>query len=497
MNWRDLPIVRKLGLLLAFNTVLAVFAIAAVFTVGTAISRYQEMREQLGALAQMVGESSRAALAFNDRDSARGLLQALAVKEEIDRVELVDASGTGFVLVNFPRDHDDHHSPLGELVELLFASGMQVSFDIVDDGQALGRVVMQAHLLHMWVDLLTGLGLMVLIGLALAALALFFGMRLRRIVTDPILSLAQVTNRVTREQDYAIRAVRSGNDEIGDLVEHFNRMLGEIQSRDDALRRERTSLEQRTHEMKQAMEQAERANRVKSEFLSTVSHELRTPLTSLAGSIALIQGGALGELPGPVTEMLRIAHKNSQRLGHLINDLLDMDKLMAGKLRFDLRVQPLMPLVEQAMDGIQAYAEPYGVRFDLVQRQDGATVRVDGQRLQQVLANLLSNAAKFSPAGGLVEVSVQRAGERLRVSVADRGPGIPEDFREQVFQKFSQADASDTRQRGGTGLGLAISRELIERMEGTIGFDSVEGQGATFFFELPAAPDADRPEAST
>lgn len=487
MNWRDLSIVRKLGLLLAVNTVLAVFAIATVFTVGTAVARYQDMREQLEALAHVVGESSRAALAFNDPGVGRELIRALAVKEEIDRVDILDATGAVFAFQDFSVQRLGHQSVLEQLVERALTSSMQVSVDIVDEGQPLGRVVLQAHLLHMWVQLLGSLGLMALIGVALAALALFYGMRLRRIVTDPILSLAQVTARVTRQQDYGIRAVKSGNDEIGSLVDHFNRMLGEIQSRDEALQRERASLQQRTLEMKQAMEQAERANRVKSEFLSTVSHELRTPLTSLSGSIALIQGGALGELPVAVADLLGIAHKNSLRLGHLINDLLDMDKLVAGKLRFDLQVQPLMPLVEQALDGIQAYAASYRVRVELVRRLDDAQVRVDGQRLQQVLANLLSNAVKFSPAEGVVEVSVQVHGERLRVTVTDRGPGVPENFRSQIFQKFSQADASDTRQRGGTGLGLAISRELIERMDGHIGFDSVEGQGASFFFDLPLA----------
>jgi signal transduction histidine kinase len=497
MNWRDLSIVRKLGLLLAVNTVLAVFAIATVFAVGTAVSRYQDMREHLEALAQVVGESSRAALAFNDPRVGRSLIQALAVKEEIDLVRILDSTGAVFAFEDFSDRREAHHSTLEMLVERVLASDVQVTFDIVDEGQVLGRVVMQAHLLHMWMQLLGSLGLMALIGVVLAALALFYGMRLRRIVTDPILSLAQVTDRVTRQQDYGIRAVKSGNDEIGSLVDHFNRMLGEIQSRDEALQRERASLQQRTLEMKQAMEQAERANRVKSEFLSTVSHELRTPLTSLSGSIALIQGGALGELPAPVTDLLRIAHKNSLRLGHLINDLLDMDKLVAGKLRFELQVQPLMPLVEQAMDGIQAYAQPYRVRVELLQRLDGARVRVDGQRLQQVLANLLSNAVKFSPADGVVEVAVQDLGECIRVAVTDHGPGVPESFRGRIFQKFSQADASDTRQRGGTGLGLAISRELIERMGGHIGFDSVEGRGASFFFDLPLAPAAREHGAST
>lgn len=498
MIWRDVSIVRKLGMLLALNTVLAVTAIAAVFTIGTAVSRYQEMQEQLHALAQVVGESSRAALAFNDPGSARQLLQALEVKEEIDQVRLIDALGQTFVSMDFTRsrkDHHSNHSNLAQVIYAVFPSMIKVSFEMVEEGQSLGRVDMEAHLLHMWIDLLGGLLLMVLIGLSLAALAVLFGMRLRRTVTDPILALANVTNRVTREQDYSIRAVKSGDDEIGSLVEHFNRMLGEIQSRDDALQRERASLEQRTFEMKQAMEEAERANRVKSEFLSTVSHELRTPLTSLSGSIALIQGGALGPLPPPVEDMLRIAHKNSQRLGYLINDLLDMDKLMAGKLRVELKGQPLMPLVEQAIEGIRDYAEPYGVRFELVLRLDDARVCVDAQRLLQVLANLLSNAAKFSPAGDVVAVAVESIDDSFRVSVTDHGPGIPDDFRERIFQKFSQADASDTRQKGGTGLGLAISRELIERMGGVIGFESVEGQGACFHFDLPTASGLGEQEA--
>jgi PAS domain S-box-containing protein len=227
------------------------------------------------------------------------------------------------------------------------------------------------------------------------------------------------------------------------------------------------------------------AEQLKRDFVATVSHELRTPLTSISGALGLVVGGALGALPEQIKEMLNIAHKNSQQLSHLINDLLDMEKLVAGKMAFEPQLQPLMALLEQAVASNRAYGEHYQVRFELSERADGVAVHVDGRRLQQVLTNLLSNAAKFSPPGAVVVIRARQSGAAVRVEVIDQGPGIPAEFHHRIFQKFSQADASDSRQRGGTGLGLAICRELIERMHGTIGFASEAGQGACFYFELP------------
>lgn len=229
-----------------------------------------------------------------------------------------------------------------------------------------------------------------------------------------------------------------------------------------------------------------RVERMKNEFVSTVSHELRTPLTSIAGSLGLLLGDALGELPAPMRPLLEIAHKNGQRLSYLINDLLDMEKIAAGKMQFDMQDTALMPLVEQALSANQGYAETRQVRIKLTERVP-AEIRVwaDSQRLQQVLANFLSNAAKFSSEGSTVELGARLRGTSARIWVRDWGPGIPREFRSRIFEKFSQADSSDARKRGGTGLGLAITKELVERMGGAVGFESTLGEGSTFWAEVP------------
>ncbi|UUZ72436.1 hypothetical protein LP415_01240 [Polaromonas sp. P1(28)-8] len=228
-----------------------------------------------------------------------------------------------------------------------------------------------------------------------------------------------------------------------------------------------------------------RIDRMKTEFVSTVSHELRTPLTSIRGSLGLISGGVAGELPEAVKSLVAIATSNCERLIRLINDMLDSEKIESGKLRLNLQAAELKPLLRQALAANEGFAAQHGVKLRLRAPDAALQARIDSDRLMQVMTNLLSNAVKFSPAGSTVEVMLSRTARQVRVEVSDQGPGIPEAFRNRIFQKFSQADSSDTRQKGGSGLGLNISRGLIESMGGRIGFNSNGGAGTTFFLSCP------------
>ncbi|MDB5365361.1 MAG: hypothetical protein JWM77_1288 [Rhodospirillales bacterium] len=229
-----------------------------------------------------------------------------------------------------------------------------------------------------------------------------------------------------------------------------------------------------------------RVERLKNEFVSTVSHELRTPLTSIAGSLDLIGAGAAGEVPAQAAALVEIARKNSRRLVRLINDILDVEKIESGQLTLDFRRHNLRDLIAGSVEATRAYAREYGVEYRIIVNDADPTIYGDADRLTQVLTNLLSNAAKFSPSGRMVDITLTRDGEQARVEVRDCGPGIPLAFRDRIFQRFAQADSSDTRGKGGTGLGLAIAKSLVERHGGRIGFDTELGHGTSFWFALPA-----------
>ncbi|MGH8687278.1 MAG: ATP-binding protein [Burkholderiales bacterium] len=227
------------------------------------------------------------------------------------------------------------------------------------------------------------------------------------------------------------------------------------------------------------------AERLKKEFTSTLSHELRTPLTSIIGSLQLVTGGVVGDANAEIAELATIAERNAERLLDLINDLLDIDKIESGKFTLYVEDVSVDELVSESLVLNKAFADRYRVSLELREPLADTHVSADRKRLMQVMTNLLSNAAKFSPEGAAVDVSGRRLDGMVRVEVSDRGPGIPEDFRGRMFTRFAQADSTATRAKGGTGLGLAICRRLIELMEGRIGFEDRPGGGTTFYFELP------------
>jgi PAS domain S-box-containing protein len=233
------------------------------------------------------------------------------------------------------------------------------------------------------------------------------------------------------------------------------------------------------------VQEQKRIEQLKNDFVSVVSHELRTPLTSIRGSLGLIAGGVAGELPAKALSLVDIAAKNCERLVRLINDILDVEKIESGQMSFRLAPVDLVALAGQAIESNRAYAEGYEVGLRIAGDAEGARVWGDADRLLQVMTNLISNAVKFSPRGGVVEVAVVHRDGEARVAVTDHGQGIPPEFRQRIFEKFAQADSSSTRQKGGTGLGLSISKAIVERHQGRIGFASEPGVATTFFFALP------------
>ena len=234
-------------------------------------------------------------------------------------------------------------------------------------------------------------------------------------------------------------------------------------------------------------------DQMKSEFISTVSHELRTPLTSIRGALGLIASGAAGELPADAKELTDIAYNNSVRLVRIINDILDIEKIESGKMQMQIKPVEVHAILTQAVKANEAYAEKYEVKFKIEDTPQNVEVLADPDRLMQVLANLLSNAAKFSPADSTVFVWAKLNGRSMRFYVQDHGTGIPEEFRSRIFGKFAQADHSTTRRYDGTGLGLSITQKFIEAMQGKIAFESEVDKGTTFYFDLPLVKTAVAP----
>jgi signal transduction histidine kinase len=228
-----------------------------------------------------------------------------------------------------------------------------------------------------------------------------------------------------------------------------------------------------------------RVERLQDEFVATVSHELRTPLTSIAGSLGLLVGGAVEKLPDSVLRLITIAHSNCQRLVRLVNDILDIEKIESGTIVFDLERVDVRRLVEQVVEANQTNAEEKGVRIRLDAAPAAVEVQADPDRLAQVVTNLLSNAIKFSAPEQEVTVAIADTGQAARISVRNRGPGIPEAFKTRVFEKFAQADSSDARTKGGTGLGLSIVKQIVMRLGGEVAFEDAPGGGTVFHVDLP------------
>lgn len=247
------------------------------------------------------------------------------------------------------------------------------------------------------------------------------------------------------------------------------------------------ALRKKDDALRNALVKAEAGIKSKREFLSTVSHELRTPMTSIKGSLDLLKSGSLGDLSAQARRVVDIAAKNSNLLVVLVNDLLDYEKLDAGKMEIDRVSTDIVCVIDDAIEIFGQYGASRGIEVTRTANSSIPPLNLDSKRITQVLGNLISNAVKFSPPHAPVSISVSHGKDAVRVTVRDFGCGVAEKHRETIFQAFVQGDSSDARAYNGTGLGLSISKKIVEYHGGTIGIAETSNKGSSFYFDLPIA----------
>ena len=381
------------------------------------------------------------------------------------------------------------------LADLLQTRTVKIQTPIVRNRQTVGRVVLLARSEGVGRRLAWSLAGSLLAGLGAAAVGMLLAWRMQRGITAPIIDLTRLMDEVERTHDYQRTVPAGANDEVGDLVRGFDRMLTEIRGRDRQLAEHLDGLErtvaERTADLATAKDAAESANRAKSDFLATMSHEIRTPMN---GIMVMAEMLAAGDLPARQKRFADVIAKSGASLIAIINDILDVSKIEAGKLELEQAEVDPAAAVEDVCSLFRERARSKGL--DLAAYIDPAVpalVLGDEVRLRQVIGNLVNNAIKFTEHGGvLVELTLAEDGV-LNFAIRDTGIGIPQDRIGALFEAFTQADQSTTRRFGGTGLGLTISKRLVDAMGGRFDVTSVLGEGSTFAFTAPAPMAAPAP----
>jgi signal transduction histidine kinase/ActR/RegA family two-component response regulator len=458
---------------LVFIIMVTTTIVLTLASVGYVAGDYWRTRTDLAldmeSQAELILGATQVAVDFGDEDFATAILRSLAPNRHLRASCLYDGKGQLFAL--YQRQDSQGCAPVAPADGLVYTRDrVQLTRTSSAEGKRAATLSMRSDL-QVLTDRLRQQAI-IAFGLLLFALgiALLLSARLQRVVSQPLASLSQTAADVSARGDYSVRARRTTNDELGALVDAFNRMLERIQSRETELSR--------------TNEELRKANRLKDEFLATLSHELRTPLNAIIGWTRLLRAHAV-----PAERLdtaLEKIERNAQVQTRLVEDLLEVSRITTGKLRLELRPVDLVAIANTAIDSINPAAETRGVSIQRRYAEPMLPTLGDPDRLQQVIWNLLSNAVKFTPSGGRVTMQLRRVGDMDEITVSDTGIGIDPSFLDNVFDTFRQADASSTRAHGGLGLGLSIVKRLVELHGGEVEARSEgKGQGATFRVSLP------------